>query len=195
MSPGAFAGTSWDDTLHPTRFPPAIQHQVERLRSGTFLANAVNIVAARKPGVGNSHPLEAIGHELITQGHALFWTPTSMLVQRLLAAKGDLRLPQLLAQLDRFACVIDIGYVQHDRDEMDVLFTLLAVRCERRSVAITTNLVFSEWDRISRDPMTTMAAIDRVVHHSVTLDPKGMERYRAKEAIEQRRSMGEEQAV
>ena len=69
-------------------------------------------------------------------------------MQRLLAAKRDLRLPQALAKLDRYACVIldDIGYVQHDRDEMEVLFTLLAERYERRSVAITTNLVFSEWN-------------------------------------------------
>jgi DNA replication protein DnaC len=116
-----------------------------------------------------------------------------MLVQRLLAAKRDLRLPQMLAQLDRFACVIldDIGYVQHDRDKMEVLFILLAERYERRSVAITTNLVFSEWDRIFKDPMTTMAAIDGVVHHSVILDLMGMESYRAKQAIAERLSSGE----
>jgi IstB-like ATP binding protein len=83
----------------------------------------------------------------------------------------------------------DIGYVQHDRDELEVLFTLLAERYERRSVAITTNLLFSEWDRIFKDPMTTMAAIDRVVHHSVILDLMGgMESYRAREAIEQQQT-------
>ncbi len=118
------------------------------------------------------------------QGHRVLWTPTANLVQRLLAAKRDLRLPQYLAQLDRFACLIldDIGYVQHDRDEMEVLFTLLAERYERRSVIITTNLVFSDWTRIFKDPMTTMAAIDRVVHHSVILDLMGLESYRAQEA-------------
>lgn len=104
-----------------------------------------------------------------------------------MAAKRDLRLPQALAQLDRFACVIldDIGYVQHDRDEMEVLFTFLAERYERRSVAISTNLVFSDWNRIFKDPMTTLAAIDRVVHHSVILDLMAMESYRAQEAIDQ----------
>ncbi len=105
----------------------------------------------------------------------MLWTPTANLVQRLLAAKRDLRLPQYLAQLDRFACVIldDIGYVQHDRDEMEVLFTLLAERYERRSVILTTNLVFSDWERIFKDPMTTLAAIDRVVHHAVIVDLMG----------------------
>ena len=109
------------------------------------------------------------------------------LVQELLAAKRDLRLPQALAKLDRFDCVFldDIGYVQHDRDEMEVLFTFLAERYERRSVAISTNLVFSDWNRIFKDPMTTMAAIDRVVHHSVILDLMGMDSYRAREAANQ----------
>lgn len=68
---------------------------------------------------------------------------------------------------------------------MEVLFTFLAERYERRSVMVTTNLVFSEWDRIFQDPMTTMAAIDRVVHHSVILDMMGLESYRAREASTQ----------
>ena len=79
----------------------------------------------------------------------------------------------------------DIGYVQHNRDEMEVLFTFLAERYERKSVVITTNLVFSEWERIFKDPMTTMAAIDRVVHHWVILDMMAVESYRAKEANQQ----------
>ncbi len=94
------------------------------------------------------------------------------------------------AKLDRYDCVFldDIGYVQHDRDEMEVLFTFLAERYERRSVAISTNLVFSDWNRIFKDPMTTMAAIDRVVHHSVILDLMGMDSYRAREATQERTS-------
>jgi hypothetical protein len=101
---------------------------------------------------------------------------------------SDLRLPQALAKLDRYVCVFldDIGYVQHDRDEMEVLFTFLSERYEHRSVAISTNLVFSEWNRIFKDPMTTMAAIDRVVHHSVILDLMTMDSYRAKEASGER---------
>jgi DNA replication protein DnaC len=171
-------------TLQLDRFPLAIQQQVERLRSGTFLDEAVNVLAVGKPGTGKSHLLAALAHELILQGHRVLWTATATLVQRLLAAKRDLRLPHLLTHLDRYACVIldDIGYVQHDRDEMEVLFTLLAERYERKSVMITTNLVFSDWTRIFKDPMTTMAAIDRVVHHSVILDLMGMDSYRAKEA-------------
>jgi len=172
-------------TLQLDRFPLAIQQQVEHLRHGTFLGDAVNVVAVGTPGVGKSHLLAALGHELVLQGKAVLWTSTASLVQLLLAAKRDLRLPQELKRLDRYVCLIldDIGYVQHERDEMEVLFTLLAERYERRSVALSTNLVFSEWERIFKDPMTTLAAVDRVVHHSVILDLMGMDSYRAQEAI------------
>jgi DNA replication protein DnaC len=171
-------------TLDLARFPLAIRQQIERLQSGTFVAEAVNVIAVGRPGTGKSHLAAALGHTLVVQGQSVRWTTTAQLVQQLLAAKRDLRLPQALAQLDRFACLIldDIGYVQHDRDEMEVLFTLLAERYERRSVVITTNLVFSEWTRIFKDPMTTLAAIDRVVHHAVILDLMGLESYRVKEA-------------
>ncbi|MBV9324044.1 MAG: IS21-like element helper ATPase IstB [Chloroflexi bacterium] len=174
-------------TLRLERFPPLIREQLERLRSGAFLEDAVNVVAAGKPGVGKSHALAALGHELVVLGHPVLWTPTANLVQALLAAKRDLRLPHLLTKLDRYACVFldDIGYVQHDRDEMEVLFTFLSERYERRSVGISTNLTFSEWERIFKNPMTTLAAIDRVVHHSVILDLMGMDSYRAREAGDQ----------
>jgi DNA replication protein DnaC len=174
-------------TLQLDRLPPLIREQLERLRNGAFLDDAINLVAAGKPGVGKSHALAAIGHELVLQGHPVLWTPTATFVQELLAAKRDLRLPHLLAKLDRYECVFldDIGYVQHDRDEMEVLFTFLAERYERRSVAISTNLVFSDWNRIFNDPMTTMAAIDRVVHHSVILDMMAMDSFRARQASDQ----------
>jgi DNA replication protein DnaC len=166
------------------RFASATRMQIERLRDGSFLAEAINVVAIGRPGAGKSHIACALGHALIEQGHPVLFASTSALVQRLLAAKRDLRLPKELAKLDHFECLIldDIGYVQHDRDEMEVLFTLLAERYERKSVIITTNLVFSEWNRIFKDPMTTMAAIDRVVHHSVVLDLMAVDSYRAEVA-------------
>jgi DNA replication protein DnaC len=168
-------------TLDLNHFDAATRMQMERLQGGDFLKDAINVIAVGRPGAGKSHFACALGHALVELGYPVLFTPTAALVQRLLAAKRDLRLPQELAKLDRFECLIldDIGYVQHDRDEMEVLFTLLAERYERKSMVITTNLVFSEWDRIFKDPMTTMAAIDRVVHHSVVLDMMAVESYRA----------------
>jgi len=174
-------------TLQLDRFPPAIRQQVEHLRRGVFIGEAINVIAVGPPGTGKSHLLAALGQELVLQGHAVLWTSTATLMQRLLAAKRDLRLPQELARLDRYALLLldDIGYVQHDRDEMEVLFTCLAERYERRSVGLSTNLVFSDWERIFKDPLTTLAAIDRVVHHAVILDLMQLDSYRAQTAAAQ----------
>lgn len=90
-----------------------------------------------------------------------------------------------LRHLDRFDVLIldDIGYVQQSQDEMEVLFTLLAERYERRSVIITSNLVFSQWNQIFKNPLTTAAAIDRVVHHSTIIEfGKEMSSHRADQA-------------
>ena len=105
-------------------------------------------------------------------GRKVLFSPCSLLVQDLLIAKRDLKLSRYLKRLSGFEVLIidDIGYVQQSREEMEVLFTLLAERYERGSVMITSNLPFSKWENIFKDPMTTAAAIDRLVHHSVILE-------------------------
>ena len=92
-----------------------------------------------------------------------------------MAAKRDLRLEAELKKLDRYQVVIldDIGYVQQSREEMEVLFTFLAERYERRCVMISSNLVFSQWDQIFKDKMTTLAEIDHLVHHAIILEFEG----------------------
>jgi len=162
-------------TLNRARLPAKIAKALPALCEGAFVERGDNLLAFGLPGRGKTHLLCAIGHELIQRGYRVLFTPTYALVQRLLAAKRDLRLEQELAVLDRFDAVLcdDIGYVQQNRDEMEVLFTFLAERYERRTVMITSNLVFSEWDRIFKDPMTTAAAIDRLVHHAVILELTG----------------------
>jgi DNA replication protein DnaC len=159
-------------TLDPGRFPPAVRKQIPTLCEGILLRRFENVLAFGLPGRGKTHLLCAIGHEFIKRGFAILFVAAYQLVQKLLAAKRDLRLEKLLKKLDRFDAVIvdDIGYVQQDREEMEVLFTFLAERYERRSVMISSNLVFSEWDQIFKNPMTTAAAIDRLVHHSVILE-------------------------
>ena len=170
-------------TLDTGRFPAPVRTQVARLAEGQFLEGATNLCVFGNPGTGKTHVVCALGQELVRQGHSVLFTPVSTLVERLLEAKRDLRLTRDLRRLDRIECLIlhDIGYVQHDRSEMEVLFALLAERYERRSVAITSNLVFSKWDQIFKDPMTTAAAIDRVVHHSVILE-LNVKSYRAEAA-------------
>ena len=113
-----------------------------------------------------------------------------MLVQSLLIAKRDLTLSLEIKRLDKFEAILidDIGYIQQNREEMEVLFTLLAERYERRSVMISTNLVFSKWEQIFKDPMTTAAAVDRLVHHSVILELNMKRSYRTEKALENMRS-------
>jgi DNA replication protein DnaC len=162
-------------TLNRKRLPAALAKMLPTLCEGGFLERGDNVLLFGLPGRGKTHVVCAIGHELVRRGHRVLFTPTYALVQRLLAAKHELRLERELAILDGFDAVIldDIGYVQQSRDEMEVLFTFLAERYERKSVLITSNLVFSEWGRIFKDPMTAAAAIDRLIHHAVILEMTG----------------------
>jgi DNA replication protein DnaC len=162
-------------TLQRSRLTPKVQKQLASLCEGSFVERGENLLAFGLPGRGKTHLVSAIGHELVRRGYRVLFTATFALVQRLLAAKRDLRLEKELALIDVFDAVIldDIGYVQQSRDEMEVLFTFLSERYERKSVIITSNLVFSEWDRIFKDPMTTAAAIDRLIHHAVIIEMTG----------------------
>lgn len=172
------------DTLKLDRFVDKIRKQIPSLCDGGFVDRAENVLAFGLPGRGKTHIVSAIGHELIARGYQVLFVPTFKLVQRLLAAKRDLCLENELKKLDKFDVVIldDIGYIQQERDEMEVLFTFLGERYERKSVMITSNLVFSQWDRIFKDALTTAAAIDRVVHHAHILEINLKKSYRAEEA-------------
>lgn len=163
-------------TLDLERLPIKLRRQLPSLLEGRFVKDAGNILAFGLPGRGKTHLLCALAHELILRhGCRVLFLPTVHLVQRLLIAKRDLKLESFLRKLDCFDVVLldDIGYVQQSREEMEVLFTFLSERYERKSLMITSNLLFSDWDKIFKDPMTTAAAIDRLVHHSTILELDG----------------------
>ena len=171
--------------LDESLLPAKVRRQLPSLLDGAFVGRAINILAFGLPGRGKTHFLAALGHELILRHHhRMLFVPTFKLVANLLRAKAENRLPEMLKKLHRFEVIAldDIGYVQQNREEMEVLFTFLAERYERRSVMISSNLVFSQWDKIFKDPMTTMAAIDRLVHHSIILEFDGAESIRARKA-------------
>ena len=161
----------WDN-FDWNRLPLQVTRQLESLRDGSFLDRRENLLLFGLPGSGKSHCLSALGEQLVLRGRSMLFTTCSMLVQQLLVAKRDLRLPSQIKKLSRFDGLIidDLGYVQQSREEMEVLFTLLAERYERGSVLLTSNLAFSKWEQIFKDAMTTAAAIDRLVHHSVILE-------------------------
>jgi DNA replication protein DnaC len=162
-------------TLELARLPVPVRRMLPVLCEGGFAERGDNVLAFGLPGRGKTHVLAAIGNELVRKGVRVLFVAAFALVQRLLAAKRALGLEKLLRELDGFDVITidDIGYIQQDREEMEVLFTFLAERYERRSVMISSNLMFSQWDRIFKDAMTTAAAIDRLVHHSVILELTG----------------------
>jgi DNA replication protein DnaC len=173
-------------TLQEADLPERVRRQLPALLAGDFIERNENVLAFGLPGRGKTHFLAALGRELILRhNRRVLFLSTFKLVGRLLQAKAANKLEEALKNLDRFEVVIldDIGYVQQSREEMEVLFTFLAERYERRSLLVSSNLVFSQWDQIFKDPMTTMAAIDRLVHHAIILEFNGNS-HRAKAAKE-----------
>lgn len=168
-------------TLDEKTLPDKIWRQLPTLIDADFVRRGDNLLCFGLAGRGKTHLVAAVAREWICR-HQLqvLFVPAYKLVSQLLVAKRDLKLPQAIQRLARFDAVIidDIGYVQQSTDEMEVLFQFLSERYEKKSVVITSNLVFSQWDKIFKDPMTTMAAVDRLVHHATILEFTG-ESFRA----------------
>jgi DNA replication protein DnaC len=170
-------------TFDLKRLPAKVVQQIRSLLVGDFVERRENVLCFGKPGSGKTHLLAALSQELVRQGRRVYFNRCSLLVQELLQAKQELKLPRLLKRLGGYEVLFvdDLGYVQQNREEMEVLFTLLAERYERGSVLLTSNLPFSQWEQIFRDPMTTASAIDRLVHHSVIVE-LNLPSYRVEEA-------------
>jgi DNA replication protein DnaC len=177
---------TWD-SFDKKRLNKRLSTQVKSLLCGDFIKRKENILAFGNPGSGKTHLLTAICHELIQKEHRVFFGTCEGIVEKLLIEKAELKLTNYLKKLDKFEVIFidDIGYVQKSREEIEVLFTLLAHRYERGSVMITSNLVFSQWEKIFKDPMTTAAVIDRMVHHSVILE-MNLPSYRSENAKNKR---------
>jgi DNA replication protein DnaC len=160
------------DAFDTKRLPTKAARQMRSLLDGGFLDRNENVLVFGNPGSGKTHMLQAISQELVRGGRRMLFTTCEMLVQDLLIAKRDLKLSRLIKRYSRYEGMVidDLGYIRQTREEMEVVFTLLAERYERGSVLLTSNLPFSKWEGIFKDPMTTAAAIDRLVHHSVIVE-------------------------
>jgi DNA replication protein DnaC len=172
--------------------PMVSKAQVMALAAGdAWLAKGANILLFGPPGVGKSHLSAALGLALVENGWRVLFERTTDLVQRLQVARRDLALESAISKLDRYDLLIldDIAYVTKDQAETSVLFELIAARYERRSMLITANQSFGEWDKLFPDQAMTLAAIDRLVHHSTILE-MNVESYRRREALDRKRGPG-----
>lgn len=172
--------------------PMISKAQVMAMAAGdSWLAKGANVLMFGPPGGGKSHLAAAIGLALIENGWRVLFTRTTDLVQKLQLARRELQIEAAIAKLDKFDLLIldDLAYVTKDQAETSVLFELISARYERRSVLITANQPFGEWNRVFPDPAMTLAAVDRLVHHA-TIFEMNVESYRRRSAMEAKRSRG-----
>lgn len=157
----------------------------------SWLEKGDNLLVFGPPGGGKSHLAAAIGLGLIENGWRVHFARTTDLVQRLQVARRELALEAAIAKLDKYHLLIldDLAYVTKDQAETSVLFELISARYERRSILITANQPFGEWNRIFPDPAMTLAAVDRLVHHATILE-LNVESYRRRTAVERRKRPG-----
>lgn len=157
--------------------PDKPRRHLPQLLEGGFLERAENVLCFGLPGWGKTHYLAAVGREVVLrhQKRVLFVT-THKLVTLLLTAKRDLKLPGQIAKLLHFEAIVldDLGYVQQTQEEMEVLFTFFS-SATSAGACDSSNLVFSKWDQIFKNPMTTLA-IDCLVHHALILEFDGESR-------------------
>jgi DNA replication protein DnaC len=172
--------------------PMISKAQVMAIVAGdSWLEKGDNLLVFGPPGGGKSHLAAAIGLGLVENGWRVLFTRTTDLVQRLQVARRELALESAIAKLDKYHLLIldDLAYVTKDQAETSVLFELISARYERRSVLITANQPFGEWNRIFPDPAMTLAAVDRLVHHA-TIFELNVESYRRRTAVERRKGPG-----
>lgn len=155
-----------------SRLPKGVQHQFNALLDGRFIERKENILVFGTPGGGKTHLVCGLAQEMIRKGFKAYFRPCSAIIQELLIAKNEFRLNRLLKKLTSYDLIIidEIGYVQQEKGEMEILFTMLADCYERTSILLTSNLPFSKWEGIFKDAMMAAAAIDRLIHHSVILE-------------------------
>ena len=158
-------------------------HVTALAEDASWLEGGANVLLFGPPGAGKSHLASALGLALVERGRRVLMTRTTDLVQRLQAARRDLGLEAAMAKLDKFELLIldDLAYVPKDREETSVLFELISVRYERRSLVVTANQPFGQWDRVFPDASMTVAAVDRLVHHA-TIFEMNVESYRRRAA-------------
>jgi DNA replication protein DnaC len=176
------------DTFDFTAVPMVSKAHIMALAANDgWLEKGTHCLCFGPPGCGKTHLGAALGRALVENGFRVLFTRTTDLVQRLQVARQELALEAVIAKLDKYHLLIldDLAYVQKSQAETSVLFELIAARYERRSLLITANQPFGAWGNVFPDPAMTVAAIDRLVHHSIVFE-MNVESYRRRAALDRK---------
>ena len=176
------------DNFDFSAVPVLSKARVTALAAGdAWLDKAANLLLFGPPGAGKSHCAAAIGRALVENGYRVLFTRTTDIVQNLQAARQGLQLEAAIAKLDKYDLLVldDLSYVHKDHAETSVLFELIAERYERKSIAITANQSFGDWNKVFPDHAMMIAAVDRLVHHSIIFE-MNVESYRRRGALDRK---------
>ena len=161
--------------------------QMTRLAQGQWLKEPSNVVFYGSFGMGKSHLAMSLVRSLCQQGYRCLWTTTHGLIEQMRESKKELTLNTLFKKLDRFDLIAcdELGYTASCQEGADLFFQFISQRYERKSLMMTTNLTYSEWDQVFLNPITTAAAVDRIIHNCETFNIEGKESWRTESAKSQ----------
>lgn len=179
-----FTSTKTIDAFNFSQIPSINKESIFELTEGNFTHLTKNIIFFGACGTGKTHLAIAIGRELCLKKYRVYFSNVCLFINQMQEANQNLVLHKFFKKLERFDLIIldELGYVPFEKQATDLLFQFLANQYERRSVLITTNLAFSQWDQIFKDKQTTVAAVDRLVHHSHIFQFNTDESYRLKQS-------------
>jgi DNA replication protein DnaC len=149
--------------------------EVARLCQGDFIKSKGNVVLYGTFGIGKSHLAMAVTRSLCERGFRCLFTSTTNLINDLLVAQKTLTLATVFNRLDRYDLITldELGYTPQNQEGADLFFQLISQRYERKSLMITTNLTYGEWDKVFLNKSSTAAAVDRIIHNCETFNILG----------------------